>query len=114
MVFLSIATALYDYQPQGENELAIREGDLLYIVEKGEDDWWKAKKKAPGEDEEEPVGLIPSNYVEEVSNQEETDHSVEAKAFTVRPRTWARLSLAHRPRRYKGPSGSARLTLPCS
>lgn len=67
MVFLSIATALYDYQPQGENELAIREGDLLYILEKGEDDWWKAKKKAPGEDEEEPVGLIPSNYVEEVS-----------------------------------------------
>lgn len=67
MVFLSIATALYDYHPQGEKELAIREGDLLYILEKGEDEWWTAKKKAPGEDEEEPVGLVPSNYVVEVS-----------------------------------------------
>ena len=68
MVFLSIATALYDYQPQGENELAIQEGELLYILEKStEDDWWKAKKRAPDDEEEEPVGLIPSNYVEEVS-----------------------------------------------
>lgn len=31
-----------------------------------EDDWWKAKKRAPGEEEEEPVGLIPNNYVQEV------------------------------------------------
>ncbi|MCJ1396411.1 cytoskeletal protein binding protein [Xylographa bjoerkii] len=66
MVFLSICTALYDYVPQGEGELAIHEGELVYIVEKStEDDWWKAKKKAPGEEDEEPVGLIPNNYVEE-------------------------------------------------
>ena len=67
MVFLSICTALYDYVPQGEGELAIHEGEIVYIVEKStEDDWWKAKKKAPGEEDEEPVGLIPNNYVEEV------------------------------------------------
>ena len=67
MVFLSICTALYDYVPQGEGELPIQEGEIIYILEKtGEDDWWKAKKKAPGEGEEEPVGLIPYNYVEEV------------------------------------------------
>ena len=67
MVFLSICTALYDYAPQGDNELPLREGDLVYILEKStEDDWWKAKKKAEGEEEEEPVGLIPNNYVEEV------------------------------------------------
>lgn len=95
MVFLSIATALYDYHPQGEKELAIREGDLLYILEKGEDEWWTAKKKAPGEDEEEPVGLIPANYVEEVSSEEKIDHSVGTKAVNAfRPRRHAPPSLA--------------------
>lgn len=68
MVFLSICTAIYDYVPQGDNELAINEGELVYILEKSTgDDWWKAKKRAPGEDDDEPVGLIPNNYVEEVS-----------------------------------------------
>ena len=68
MVFVSICTALYDYTPQSDNELAILEGELIYVLEKStEDDWWKAKKRAPSEDEEEPVGLIPCNYVEEVS-----------------------------------------------
>ena len=67
MVFLSICRALYDYEPQGENELAIQEGELVFVLEKSEeDDWWKAKKKAPSEDEEEPTGLIPNNYVDEV------------------------------------------------
>ena len=68
MVFISICTALYDYTPQGDNELAIQEGELIYVLEKStEDDWWKAKKRAPNEDDEEPVGLIPCNYIEEVS-----------------------------------------------
>lgn len=68
MVFISICTALYDYAPQGDNELAIQEGEIVYILEKSsEDDWWKAKKRAPNEDEDEPVGLIPNNYVTEVS-----------------------------------------------
>lgn len=68
MVFLSICNALYDYAPQAENELELQEGELVYIIEKSdEDDWWKAKKRAPDEGEEEPEGLIPNNYVEEVS-----------------------------------------------
>ena len=68
MGFLAICTALYDYQAQAEGELEIREGELLYILEKGDDDWWKAKKRAP-EDEDEPVGLVPYNYVSKVSLQ---------------------------------------------
>ena len=71
MVFLSICTALYDYTPQGEGELAIQEGELVYVLEKStEDDWWKARKKATNEDEAEPVGLIPYNYVGEVRKQQ--------------------------------------------
>lgn len=67
MGFLGVYKALYDYAPQGEGELTVTAGDVLYILEKGEDDWWKAKKRATDEDDDEPVGLVPSNYVEEVS-----------------------------------------------
>ncbi|OAA39154.1 Actin cytoskeleton-regulatory complex protein sla1 [Metarhizium rileyi] len=66
MGFLGVYTAVYDYEPRVGGELAIAEGDVLYVLEKGDDDgWWKAKKKAGAEDEDEPVGLIPNNYVEE-------------------------------------------------
>ncbi|KAL8849127.1 MAG: hypothetical protein Q9221_005896 [Calogaya cf. arnoldii] len=66
MVFVSICTALYNYVPQGDNELALQEGDLVYVLEKStEDDWWKAKKKARPDEDEEPTGLIPNNYVED-------------------------------------------------
>src|ERR1700730_2545732 len=68
MGFLSICTALYDYQPQADGELEIKEGELLHILEKDSgDDWWKAKKRAAAEEDDEPVGLIPNNYVEQVS-----------------------------------------------
>jgi hypothetical protein len=68
MGFLSVCTALYDYQPQADGELEIKEGELLYILEKDSgDDWWKAKKRAAAEEDDEPVGLIPNNYVELVS-----------------------------------------------
>lgn len=65
MGFIGVYRAIYDYSPQAAGELAIEDGDLLYIIEKGDNDgWWKAKKKAGVEDEDEPVGLIPHNYVE--------------------------------------------------
>lgn len=74
MAFLSICTALYDYVPQSDTELAIKEGELIYVLEKSaEDDWWKAKKRAPGEADDEPIGLIPNNYVEEVSKKLQLD-----------------------------------------
>lgn len=67
MGFVGVYSAIYDYQPQGQGELELREGDLLYVLEKSaEDDWWKAKKKADRDDEDEPEGLVPNNYVEEV------------------------------------------------
>ncbi|KAJ2899712.1 hypothetical protein MKZ38_002905 [Zalerion maritima] len=66
MGFIGVYRAIYDYAPQAEGELAITDGDLLFVLEKnGDDDWWKAKKKAAAEDEDEPIGLIPNNYIEE-------------------------------------------------
>ena len=79
MGFLGVCTALYDYHPQAENELEIREGELLYILDKSsDDDWWKAKKRAADDDEDEPVGLIPNNYVEEVRATKDNDRIKEA------------------------------------
>lgn len=69
MGFVAICTAIYDYQPQSDNELEIKEGELLYILEQGDDDWWKAKKRADGEEDDEPEGLIPNNYVEDARVQ---------------------------------------------
>ena len=67
MGFLGVYRALYDYVPQDEGELTISEGDILYVLEKSQDDdWWKAKKKANAADDDEPVGLIPCNYIEQV------------------------------------------------
>ncbi|KAI1435032.1 hypothetical protein GGR50DRAFT_694533 [Xylaria sp. CBS 124048] len=66
MAFVGIYRAIYNYAPQSEGELSIKEGDLLCVLEKSQDDdWWKAKKKASAADEDEPVGLVPNNYVEE-------------------------------------------------
>ena len=74
MGFLGVYKAIYAYHPQGEGELEIDEGNILYILEKsGEDDWWKAKKKASGEDEDEPIGLIPNNYIEEVGTSSDCE-----------------------------------------
>lgn len=63
--FIGIYKAVYDYQPQTAEELAISEGDLLYLLEKSDvDEWWTVKKRVIGSDADEPIGLVPSNYVE--------------------------------------------------
>jgi hypothetical protein len=65
MPFLDIARAIFAYTAASTDELNIEENDLLYVLEKGEDDWWKVKKKVNGDDDG-PVGLVPRNYLEEV------------------------------------------------
>ncbi|CCC66907.1 hypothetical protein NCAS_0A03490 [Naumovozyma castellii] len=65
-VFLGVYKAIYDYEPQTPEELEIHEDDLLYLLEKSEvDEWWTVKKRVIGSDVVEPVGLVPSNYIEE-------------------------------------------------
>ncbi|KAF4968213.1 hypothetical protein FZEAL_10422 [Fusarium zealandicum] len=70
MGFLGVYRAIFDYAPQADGELAISDGDLLYVLEKnGDDGWWKAKKKAGADDDDEPTGLVPNNYVEETDEE---------------------------------------------
>lgn len=66
-LFLGVYAATYGYTPQSDKEIAFEEGDLLCVLEKpADDDWWKAKKKGNTVDDDEPVGLVPNNYIEEV------------------------------------------------
>ena len=64
--FIGIYKAIYSYEPQTADELAIQENDLLYLLAKSDiDEWWTVKKRLLGTDTEEPTGLVPSNYIEE-------------------------------------------------
>jgi hypothetical protein len=54
-----VAVALYDYDPQEEGELFIRENDTLIVLDTSDPDWWMVKHlKKAGE------GLVPATYVE--------------------------------------------------
>lgn len=70
-LYIGVYKAVYDYTAQADEELSIHAEDLLYLLEKSTiDEWWKVKKRVLPENDqaevEEPVGLIPSNYIEEV------------------------------------------------
>ncbi|KAI9243752.1 hypothetical protein BY458DRAFT_530339 [Sporodiniella umbellata] len=62
MKFIDICTALYDYQSQSNEELSFKTYDILYIIEKGNADWFKAQVKTKNGDG--PSGLVPTNYIE--------------------------------------------------
>lgn len=69
-LYIGVYKTLYEYAAQAEEELSVKPDDLLYLLERSDiDDWWKVKKRVvPVGDEEveEPVGLVPSNYIEPV------------------------------------------------
>jgi len=57
---VKIMRAIFDYNAEEEDELSFSVGDILYILDQSEDDWWKARCKGK-------EGLIPSNLVESAS-----------------------------------------------
>ncbi|KAF5331711.1 hypothetical protein D9611_007701 [Ephemerocybe angulata] len=68
MHYLAILKASYDYAPQSEDEVEIKEDQLLLLVERVDDDWWKVKIKGESQDDEGPVGLVPAAYVEQAEH----------------------------------------------
>ena len=52
--------AVFDYQAEEEDELSFLEGDILYVVDSSDPDWWKARCRGV-------EGLVPSNMVESAS-----------------------------------------------
>lgn len=60
---LPLWTALYDYNAQGEDELSLRRGHIVYVLSKdssisGDEGWWTGKIG-------DKVGIFPSNFVTE-------------------------------------------------
>ncbi|GAM84176.1 hypothetical protein ANO11243_021690 [Dothideomycetidae sp. 11243] len=89
MGFLGVYRAVYDYAPQGEGELEITEGDLLFVLEKStDDDWWKAKKKAVSDDDDEPEGLIPNNYVEKTDEEISFAEDAQVDVYDISDPDW--------------------------
>jgi len=50
--------ALYDYTARTSEDLSFKKGELLYIINDKDGDWWYAKSKAQGKE-----GYIPNNFV---------------------------------------------------
>ncbi|KAI0296115.1 SH3 domain-containing protein [Multifurca ochricompacta] len=59
--YIAVLKASYDYSPQSDDEIPIKEDQLLLLIEKTDDDWWKVKAKGNSDGH---GGLIPSAYVE--------------------------------------------------
>ncbi|XP_074541086.1 CD2-associated protein [Halichoeres trimaculatus] len=54
---------LFEYQPQNEDELELKVGDIVDINEEIEEGWWSGSLKGKS-------GLFPSNFVKEVDSTE--------------------------------------------
>jgi actin cytoskeleton-regulatory complex protein SLA1 len=52
------ATALYDFEADGEDELSVKEGERLLVLEKDGDEWWKCQNTNGVE------GVVPASYIE--------------------------------------------------
>lgn len=50
--------AVYDYQPQEDNEVGFEEGEEVELMAKLDDGWWLVRARGIA------YGLVPSNYFE--------------------------------------------------
>ncbi|KAJ7276371.1 hypothetical protein B0H12DRAFT_1085017 [Mycena haematopus] len=66
--YLAVLKASYDYEPDpgADEEITIKENQLLFLKERVDADWWKVKVKGESQEEETPEGLVPAAYVEPV------------------------------------------------
>jgi hypothetical protein len=65
--FKKIVRCLYDYESFEEGELSFKEDDILYILDDSDSEWWRAITELNVEETAQNSGLIPFNYIEEVS-----------------------------------------------
>lgn len=52
------ANVLYDFTADGEDEMSVSEGDVLFVLERDTDEWWKCRNRNGAE------GVVPANYLE--------------------------------------------------
>jgi ankyrin repeat protein len=58
---IQVVQALYDYEMRNPDELSFKEGNILYVLNKDDPNWWKCKANNM-------EGLVPANYVEEATS----------------------------------------------
>uniref|UniRef100_A0A914HMH7 Uncharacterized protein n=1 Tax=Globodera rostochiensis TaxID=31243 RepID=A0A914HMH7_GLORO len=76
----SVAVVLFDYVPQRDDELSLRRGGRLRVLDKSSDGWWKGEEEGGLR-----RGWFPSNYVrEEADNEEELPDTPEGTTATQR------------------------------
>ena len=54
----TVAVALYDFTADGDDELSVKEGEVLTILEKDGDEWWKCRNSKG------KSGVVPASYLE--------------------------------------------------
>ncbi|XP_051510511.1 CD2-associated protein-like isoform X2 [Myxocyprinus asiaticus] len=57
---------LFEYVPQNEDELELKIGDIIDIIEEVEEGWWSGTMNGKS-------GLFPSNFVKEIESVEDTE-----------------------------------------
>jgi len=63
--YISLVKAAYDYAATSDDELTIKEDSLYFLLDNSDPDWHKVRAKT--DDDDEPSGLVPAAYLEEVS-----------------------------------------------
>lgn len=60
------AIARFSYHAENEDELSLKEGDIITVIEKELEDvgWWKGEINGR-------IGVFPDNFVELIPSQEE-------------------------------------------
>ena len=62
IVLVGDAKVLFDYDAEADDELTLKEGDLIRNIEKKEDGWWEGELYGRR-------GMFPENFVEEIKKQ---------------------------------------------
>ncbi|KAG7509344.1 CD2-associated protein isoform X1 [Solea senegalensis] len=99
--------ALFDYQPQNEDELELKTGDIIDILEEVEEGWWSGSFNGKS-------GLFPSNFVKELdamgedgdtvdTTPDETDGSaVESTGAPTSPQATSGNGVIAQPKKIRG------------